>query len=310
VGHRFPQGLKNLESKISWEAKTSLDINITIMVLLSAALHPLWNAMIKRDPQPEGAFVGNSAMLVVLAGAHSLIAGHDLLAITKIWHLLAITVTAKLIYTASLVTMLRRGDLSAYYPIARSSPAFIALVSALFLGALYSPSALAGIAMVVAGAFWLQYKRGVRLLDNPTTLMFALLAMVGTGVNSIADARAVQVVAPSVIFFWTFVFTLPGFVLTFAVLGGKTVTVPSLFQWVRNPLPYVKIGVLCYISYLLILLVYQADGEVAVVNAVRQASIPFSVILGGMWLKEADMNQRIMASLLLAAGIVVIVLFR
>ena len=64
-----------------------MEIKITIMVLLSAALHPLWNAMIKRDPQPEGAFVGNSAVLVILAGAHSLIAGHDLLAITKIWHL-------------------------------------------------------------------------------------------------------------------------------------------------------------------------------------------------------------------------------
>lgn len=287
-----------------------MEINITIMVLLSAALHPLWNAMIKRDPQPEGAFVGNSAMLIILAGAHSLIAGYDLLAITKIWHLLAITVAAKLTYTASLVTMLRRGDLSAYYPIARSSPAFIAAVSALFLGVLYSPAALAGIGLVIVGAFWLQYKRGVRLLDNPVTLMFALLAMAGTGVNSIADARAVQVVAPSVIFFWTFVFTLPGFVLTFAVLGGKTVSVPSLFPWVKNPLPYVKIGLLCYISYLLILLAYQDGGEVAAVNAVRQASIPFSVLLGGMWLKEADMGQRILASLLLAAGIVVIVLVR
>lgn len=287
-----------------------MEIKITIMVLLSAALHPLWNAMIKRDPQPEGAFVGNSAILVVLAGAHSLIAGHDLLAITKIWHLLAITVVAKLIYTASLVTMLRRGDLSAYYPIARSSPAFIVLVSALFLGALYTPLVLAGIGMVVAGAFWLQYKRGVRMLDNPVTLMFALLAMAGTGVNSIADARAVQVVAPSVIFFWTFIFTLPGFILTFALLGGKKVSVPSLFPWVRNPLPYVKIGVLCYISYLLILFSYQGGGEVAVVNSVRQASIPFSVLLGGMWLKETDMGQRILASLLLAAGIVVIVLVR
>ena len=287
-----------------------MEINITGMVLLSAALHPLWNAMIKRDAQPEGAFVGNGAMLVILAGGHSLVAGYDFLAITKIWHLLAITVMAKLIYTVSLVTMLRRGDLSAYYPIARSSPAFIAVVNALFLGAFYSPSALAGIAMVVAGAFWLQYKHGVRLLDNPVTLMFALVAMAGTGINSIADARAVQVVAPSVIFFWTFVFTLPGFVLTFAVLGGKTVTVRSLFPWLRNPLPYVKIGVLCYISYLLILLAYEGGGEVAAVNAVRQASIPFSVLLGGMWLKEADMGQRILGSLLLAAGIVVIVLVR
>ena len=287
-----------------------MEIKIIIMVLLSAALHPLWNAMIKRDPQPEGAFVGNSAMLVIFSGAHSLIAGHDLLAITKIWHLLSITVVAKLIYTASLVTMLRRGDLSAYYPIARSSPVFIVLVSALFLGALYTPSVLVGIGMVVIGAFWLQYKRGVRMLDNPVTLMFALLAMAGTGINSIADALAVQVVAPPVIFFWTFIFTLPGFILTFALLGGKKVSVSSLFPWVMNPMPYIKIGVLCYISYFLILFVYQGGGEVAAVNAVRQASIPFSVLLGGMWLKETDTGRRILASLLLAAGIVVIVLVR
>ena len=287
-----------------------MEINILIMVLASAALHPLWNAMIKRDAEPEGAFVGNAVMLVIFAGAHSVIAGHDLLAITQIWHLLAITVTAKLIYTSSLVTMLRRGDLSAYYPIARSSPAFIAAVSALFLGVIYSPLALVGIAMVIAGAFWLQYKRGVRMLDNPVTLMFALLAMVGTAVNSIADARAVQVVAPSVIFFWTFVFTLPGFVLLFTAFGGKQVSFASLFPWLRSPWPYVKIGVLCYVSYLLILLAYANGGEVAAVNAVRQASIPFSVLLGGMWLKEADMGQRICGSLLLAAGIVVIVLVR
>jgi drug/metabolite transporter (DMT)-like permease len=287
-----------------------MENNITVIVLLSAILHPLWNAMIKRDNCPEGAFVGNGTMLVFLAGAHSLIAGHDLLTIAKIWHLLIITVLAKLIYTVSLVTMLRWGDLSAYYPIARSSPAFIVLISALFLGVLYTPLVLAGISMVLAGAFWLQYKRGGRLLNNPLTLAFALLAMVGTGVNSIADALAVQVVAPSVIFFWTFIFTLPGFVLFFIFFGGEKVKTHSLFSWVRNPLPYIKIGVICYASYFLILLAYQGGGEVAVVNSVRQASIPISVLLGGVWLKEIGMKQRILASLLLSLGIVIIVLSR
>jgi uncharacterized membrane protein len=140
--------------------------------------------------------------------------------------------------------------------------------------------------------------------------MFALLAMAGTGVYSIADALAVQVVAPSVIFFWTFIFTLPGFILFFVFFTGKKMSTHSLFSWVRNPLPYVKIGVICYTSYLLILLAYQGGGEVAVVSSVRQASIPISVLLGGIWLKETDMYQRILASLLLSVGIVVIVLSR
>ena len=285
-----------------------MEINITIMVLLSAILHPLWNAMIKKDPCPEGAFAGNGAVLLFLAGAHTLIAGYDFFAITKIWHLLAITVSAKLVYTISLVTMLRLGDLSAYYPIARSSPAFIVLVSALFLGVWYTPLVLVGIGMVLGGAFWLQYKRGVRFLDNPTVLIFALVALLGSGVNSIADSLAVQVVAPSVIFFWTFVFTLPGFIIFFTLFSRERMSIRSLYPWVRNPLPYIKIGVICYSSYLLILLAYQSGGEAAVVNSVRQAAIPISVIIGGFWLKEADMSQRILASLLLFAGIIVIVL--
>ena len=61
-----------------------MEISITFLVLLSAILHALWNAMIKRDTCPEGACVGNGTMLILLAGAHSLIAGHDLLTITKI----------------------------------------------------------------------------------------------------------------------------------------------------------------------------------------------------------------------------------
>ena len=168
-----------------------MEIKITFLVLISAILHPLWNAMIKRETFPEGAFVGNGAMLVFLAGAHSLITGEDLLAITKVWGLLATTVLAKLIYTISLVTMLRLGDLSAYYPIARSSPAFIVIVSSLFLGVLYTPLVLIGIMMVLVGAFWLQYTHGAPLLNNPKVLMFSFLAMAGTGVNSIADALAV-----------------------------------------------------------------------------------------------------------------------
>jgi len=287
-----------------------MEFNVIVMVLFSAVLHPLWNALIKRDTCPEGAFVGNGIMLVLLSGIHSLIAGHDLLTITKVLDLLFITVAAKFVYTVALVTMLRRGDLSAYYPIARSSPAFIVLISTLFLGVLYTPFILLGISMVLIGAFWLQYKPGVRLFDKPSTLALALIAMAGTGVNSIADALAVQVVAPSVIFFWTFIFNLPAFTLFFIFFGGKTISTLSLFPWLKNPVPYIKIGIICYASYLLILLAYQSGGEVAAVNSVRQASIPISVLLGGMWLMEKNMKQRILASLLLSAGIVVIVMSR
>jgi len=42
-------------------------------------------------------------------------------------------------------------------------------------------------------------------------------------------------------------------------------------------------------------------------TAVRQASIPLSVILGGVFLSEESTARRLIASLILALGIVLIV---
>ena len=51
-------------------------------------------------------------------------------------------------------------------------------------------------------------------------------------------------------------------------------------------------------------------GNVAAVNSLRQVSIPLSVILGGLYLKEADTRSRLLWAVVLAAGVVVIVLAR
>ena len=71
---------------------------------------------------------------------------------------------------------------------------------------------------------------------------------------------------------------------------------------------YIGFSVVSYASYSLILWAYAQGGDVAAVISVRQASVPFSVIIGGLWLKEQHMPLRLGASLLLAAGILVIVL--
>jgi uncharacterized membrane protein len=66
-------------------------------------------------------------------------------------------------------------------------------------------------------------------------------------------------------------------------------------------------GMIAYVSYMLILYAYRAGGEVAAVTAVRQASIPISVVLAGVFLREGTIARRLAASLILSAGIVVIV---
>ena len=70
---------------------------------------------------------------------------------------------------------------------------------------------------------------------------------------------------------------------------------------------FVIAGVTAYASYYLILWVFQLGANVAAVSAVRQISIPASVVMGCMIFKEERMTARLAWSVLLAMGIVVII---
>ncbi|MBT4932154.1 MAG: hypothetical protein HOL66_10755 [Rhodospirillaceae bacterium] len=284
-----------------------MDLTITMMVLVSAALHPLWNALIKRQQRADGAYIGLVFMLMTLSFLHAMVQGYDLTSAAKVWPLIAISVMGQLLYGSSLTITLRRGDLSSYYPIVRSSPLVIVTIGVLFLDQSYSWTLLAGIACVLIGAFALQYRRGSHLLDDPRTLMFAVLAMIGTGIYSIVDSRAMQSVEAPVLFFWIEVFSLPCYLILFRLFNTPGTGYSELFQWARNPVQFIGIGCICYLSYILILTAYGMGGDVAAVTSIRQASIPISVILGGLMFREGSMIRRFVASCLLAFGIVVIV---
>lgn len=282
--------------------------DIAALVLLSALLHPLWNALLKKGGEPAGGFVALVCSMVLFAGTHSALAGEDLTSITSVWPLVILSWCGQMMYGSGLVATLRRGDLSAYYPIIRSSPALIVLASWLLLGERYAPFLLSGIGLVLVGGFLLQYRPGVNLLDDPHTLATAIFSMCGSAIYSIADSQAVHTVSPSVMFFWVEGLTLPAYILVFRLARGTGSNWAFLLSPFRKPLHYLSIGVLSYTSYWLILKAYSLGGEVASVTSVRQASIPVSVLIGGFYLREAAIARRLGASLLLAAGIIVVVL--
>lgn len=281
-----------------------MDPFLALLVLVAAAVHPIWNASVKRDDRPEGALLAIMLLMGLIAGGHALVAGYDLLAIRKMWPWLAVSCAGLTLYSTSLAMTLKRGDLSAYYPIARSSPLFIVVVGFFLLGETYPPILLAGVALVLISAFALQYRPGTRFFDDPRTLTFALAAMAGTGILTIADAWIMQVVEPPVLLVWNQLLVAPVYVLVFRAAGGS---VPGLVSWVWKPLNHVGLAAAYYSAAYLVLWVYSQGGDPAVVASVRQASIPFSVLIGWIWLKEGDVPRRLVLSVLLAAGIVIIV---
>ncbi len=283
-----------------------MDLILAGMVLLSAVIHPIWNLFLKPEPDTQLAYLGLTVTLAACGLVHSLIAGSDIWSVSAIIPLLALSWCGQILYGTCLTATLSRGELSSYYPIIRASPVFIVIVGVTLLGASYSWYVLLGMAMAVAGGFLLLYRRGTHFLDDPKTLGLALLAMSGTGIYSMADAGLMQVIEPQVQMLWLETALIPVFVTLYLCRRTHTRFEDGRPMRVRATMLIVP-GVMAYFSYLLILNAYQMGGEVAAVTSVRQASIPISVLLGGLFLREGAILRRMIAASLLAAGIVIII---
>ena len=282
---------------------------ILFLVLVSATLHPLREFFIKGDSSPEGVTIAVNIWFWVLAGAHVFIADMDPWTAFEVWPMMVISGLSLLLFYSCIVATMRSGDLSIYYPITRSSPLFVVVFSFLIFDQSYSPMMLGGIGMVLVGAFLLQYRPGARLLSEPRTLFLAFFAMCIHGVLTLADAEAMQKVEPAVYMFVMYIFVVPGmaFVLSIRRPVDRNIYRHLFVGWVKTPVRFAIAGITAYASYYMILVAFQQGANVAAVSAVRQVSIPFSVLLGCLIYKEARMPARLAWSVLLALGVVVIV---
>lgn len=282
-----------------------MTFEVLMMVLLSAAIHPFWNLLVKREQCPERTYFLLSVGSLSLALLHALIMGYDLSVPPHAWGPIALSVVGQLIYGFALVATYQKGDISIYYPIIRASPLFVIAASFLLFGKVYDWWVVLGIFIVLAGGAMLAIQPGKAVGLDGKTLMLAVLAMCGTGVYSMADGAATQLIESPVLFFYV--------QIIFAVIYGTVMRLTGKFHFSAMLLPVelpsirrsLMASTLVYVSYLLILLAYAQGGDIALVTTVRQISIPLSVLMGGMMLKEKGMLPRFVASGVLSAGIVI-----
>lgn len=281
-----------------------------LVVVISALIHPLREFFIKDNRYPEGLTFSIIAMWGIISGVQVLVTGADPWAAAAVWPAVLVSGVAVILFYYCTINTLRLGDLSIYYPVIRSSLLFVVVVGFMFLGQRYSSQLLTGIAVVVIAAFFLQYRPGIRLLDHPKALTMALLAMSAHGAMTLADAEALRVVTPMEFFFFLYLFLIPvtGVMLAMTRPSGRPVSEHLFAGWRVTPGRYLLAGFTSYLSYYLILTAFHMEGNVAAVTALRQISIPVSVLLGGILLREMGMRWRLAWSAMLAVGVVIIIL--
>ena len=259
---------------------------------------------------PLAGYIGVATCWIFLALLHSMIAGQDLSIPDEVWGLVTLSALGLLFYYFGTLSALRRGDLSAYYPIVRSSPAAIVVISVLFMGQAYSWTAVLGIVLVIIGSLMIQ-KPTRGMATDRTALILAILAMLGSAAYTLTDAIAMQSVNPAPFLFYVYILvTGLLFALWYRENAGLAPALrATLAGWKQAPVRILLAGTVSYLSYALILLAFQKGAEAAAVSAVRQVSIPISVILAAVILREAQFLKRFGWASLIALGIICIAYF-
>lgn len=280
------------------------------LVIAAALAHAAWNVIAHGVSKAGAPFlwwgaVGGTAVWIGAIPFTGGIGTDDIGAF-----LLGVGVSAVLhvVYMAVLQRGYREGNLSTVYATARGTGPFLSvIVAVLLLGERPSAIALVGVAAVIAGVVAIglvDRGRGAAGRRMDPGLLFGLLTGVAIAVYTIWDANAVRTwsLSPVAFMVGTMVLEVPFYSLT---VGRRWRAVWALWrtQWRR----IVAFSILSPLSYILVLTAIQI-APVALVAPLREVSVVLVSLFGVFVLRESRPAWRLGASVVVAAGIVLLAL--
>lgn len=274
--------------------------------MASAVSHALWNYVAKEagDKDSFMLLINVFSLAIFLPVFYVILP--EIYFPVEILPFLFVSGVAETIYFLALGKAYETGDLSVVYPVARSSPMFVAIAASLLIGERISPWGALGIVLILFGVYVLHLKgwsgeeltRPLKALGDPAS-RYAFVAALGTTVYSISDKMGVTAVDPLLYSFWL------GFVITgmMSLVIVKRRGVSLLREELRGSLFRVSVaGVLVKGGYMLVL-VAMSMAQVSYILALRQVSVVLGAALGVVLLKERYGGVRIVGSMIIFVGV-------
>jgi drug/metabolite transporter (DMT)-like permease len=277
-----------------------------LLLLTSATLHALWNLLLKRSQEKYIAMGWQVLLSGVLAFVFLLFTG---LPPRSMWLFALISMALEAVYFVLLSNAYSDHDFSLVYPIARgTAPAFLMLWSVLFLGEKVSMEGVLGVSlivggMVIIGATSLLQNRGSRL--HVKGVLVALSVALIISLYTLIDGTAVKNGPPLPYALTMFMF-VPVLTTTYNI--RRFGWVPFLAAWKGPRVPLILTAVLGVVAYLLALIAYSM-APLSYSGAIREVSVVIGAFLGWLFLEEPMGGTRVIGSVVIFAGILVIALF-
>jgi drug/metabolite transporter (DMT)-like permease len=277
------------------------------LVLFSALLHAAWNMLAKRSADPLAfIFVINVVAVVIFAIPAGLVLNRNPIPADG-WPFVIATGVIHIIYMLTLAAAYRHGALSLTYPIARGTGVLLVPVLAVpLLSEQPTAAGVAGIGAILVGLLAMaapdRVETVVALVGNRKKgILYAFITGLAIAAYSLVDKEGVARVHPMVYVYGIFLIATIG--MAPIVLRQRMAEVRH--EWRHNRPSVLVGGVLPLGTYLIILLALQI-AAVSYVVPLRETSIVFSTILGGLVLKEHISRLRVFASLAIVGGVLAI----
>jgi len=257
-----------------------MDIIVFCVVLIAAALHAIWNALVK-----GGSDKHLSMVAVALGRMPIAIALLPFIPLPKYESLPYIFtgIALHVGYQLFLLASYRVGDLTQVYPIARGvAPILVAIILFLFLGTQLKPIELTAVVTIGLGIMSLSLVRQKDGLRNPKAAVLALITGCFIASYSINDGLGARLAGTALGYY------------VWVTIGNAVIF--TTFIWLKKPAVIRNIpshakqlflfgGSASFIAYALIIWSF-TQAPIAIVTAVRETSIIFAILIGVFFLKE------------------------
>jgi drug/metabolite transporter (DMT)-like permease len=270
-------------------------------VLLAAACHASWNALIKIRLDPF--------LAITLISAAAAIVSLLLLPFVPVpplaaWPWLLASVVTHLGYYIGLSRAYQAGDMGQVYPIARgTAPLMTAAGGALLVGENFSLVGWAGILGLTSGIFLLSLRGGGALAHlNRHAVGYALFTAVTICCYSLVDGIGARTAGNA-----------HGYALWLFVIDGAFITAIALMSHGVSSAAVMAVhwrsgligGVLSLVAYWIAIWAMTV-APIAMVAALRETSVLFGTAIAVVFLKEPLRPIRIAAAIVIVCGIALI----
>jgi drug/metabolite transporter (DMT)-like permease len=283
---------------------THLSSGVLAAVLGAAALHALWNSLVK---SASDKFL-SSAVVALWCGVAAVVAALVLPRPAAVaFPFIVASAIIHIVYFMLVGQLYRSADLSVAYPIMRGLAPLIAAVIALAtLGEAPGPIASLGVAALVAGVLAMGASGFAHGRINRPTILVAVANSAVIAIYSVIDGQGARLSGAGSAFAfaynsWADALTGLSYLPIILFLRGRAVVATFAQDWRRGLIG----GLAAFFGYAIVVWA-MTRAPIAAVAALRETSVVFAAIIGVAVLGEPFHAQRAIGVLVILAGVILL----